>query len=56
MIGVPSDPRSKGGSGFGLAGAACGANDTKQATRSTSGRFSGQADFDTTGTEDCCAV
>jgi hypothetical protein len=46
MMVVPSDPRSKAGSGFGPAGTGAGATDTQQAIRSTSLMVSAHADWD----------
>ena len=50
---VPSDPRSKGDEGLCPGGAGFGAADTQQATRSTSGMVSGQADCAATGARVC---
>jgi len=49
MIVAPLEPRSKAAGGFGPLGAGSGPADTQQATRSTSGMVSGQADCEATG-------
>lgn len=49
MMVVPSELRSKAAGGFGPLGAGSGPADIQQATRSTSGMVSGQADCEATG-------